>query len=62
MRLKPTHFGKPLLRRVAISVASLAVFLLYVLPLWACGRLLGRDRLRLRLDRTLPSYWERVPR
>jgi hypothetical protein len=62
MSLKRTRFGDRLLRRIAIAVASFAVFLLYVLPVWACRQILRLDRLHLRLDRRLSSYWERDAR
>jgi hypothetical protein len=51
-----------LLNRVTSPVMLATMFVLVITPMGMAMRWLGKDPLRLRLDRSLPSYWiERAP-
>lgn len=54
-------FGVAMGRMVGPIVLTL-LYLLVVVPLALFGRVLGRDRLRLKRNAPGTSYWERVPR
>ena len=44
---------------VVSNLVLLLIFLLVFTPLALIFRLIGRDELRLRLDRTAPTYWRK---
>ena len=60
--LKPVFLGLSLLflpiGLIVGEVMLLLVFLLVFLPMGLVFRLMGRDRLQLRIDRTRKSYWQ----
>lgn len=61
--LKPVFLGLSLLflpiGLVVGEVLMLLVFLFVFLPIGLLFRLMGRDRLQLKLDRDRTSYWQR---
>jgi hypothetical protein len=60
--LKPVFLGLSLIflpiGLVVGEILMLLVFLLVFLPIGLVFRLLGRDRLQLKLDRNRESYWQ----
>jgi len=50
-----------LIGRITNPVIMAIIFALAVTPYALVGRLVGRDELRLKIDRAGKSYWEQVP-
>lgn len=43
---------------VVSEVAMLLIYLMVFLPIGCCFKLIGRDRLQIRLDRDASTYWQ----
>ncbi len=64
--LKPVFLGLSLLflplGLVLGELLVLCVYAIAIVPLGLVFRILGRDRLQLKIDRDAPSYWNEKPR
>lgn len=59
MTQKPIRSGEAILRQFISPAATLAVFLVYVMPAWLLRKVLNRDRMHLRWNKAQESYWDR---